>query len=639
MIKKIIPLVCLCSYVQAQQVLDCNISKIKWINDAQVNTCKFIPPVINSENITKIEFGDIVDVNSSTYHCYYVENKICNINDCKECNEKYIFQLMLSSKKFIAPTDETEPVDNCGTTLVNIPYTSIINPYNPIITTVHDNQFSIVNYTVKIYRKFYNNTGHFLHPGKVQRTIIRRGDDIFVVTMGDGSGRYSELNKSKAPGVWNAVDQELINTLKCKKISSSLFLFDVSGSMSENNKWANAKQAATSTLDQIFDEASKNNKTPSIALMSYSGGCVDNPTSKLLDFSSDKSTIKNAINNNLPAPNGGTPTPQAIQNAEAYLKIQLQQNNQCEGDLIILTDGQSSCGAIRPPGTYSLSINSKVYTSCQTNSTGLQLRYQTIGFDIPPGSDAEKDLQYLSSTHGGRYFHADNLTELKRAFEKISRVFVPIETMQSSTMVSPVDKLKFKAGIDLIKSRNYDTAFSVFKRFTGTYPDDSAGMYNYAQMSEATDRYKLASTYYSKFIQQNPESHKRKEIEGSIQKMDAYYNEYFQYQKEVVKKDLIFLDDHFKKLMNGQSIPLANEFTGFVLEKSVQYEKLPDVLGVTDLQITELCKEITSSFKTAQRRINGNSKTWDQDAIPVISVLYLKFEKLNTALQNLQPQQ
>ena len=170
----------------------------------------------------------------------------------------------------------------------------------------------------------------------------------------------------------------------CSKILHlTLFLFDNSGSMGEGNKHAEAKKAGLETLTQLKQDAKQSGKTPSVGIMTFAGGCVDNPTWMPNSFSTDLDAVEN-IMKRLPYPGGGTPLPQAIQQAENKLKTELATNGQSCGDLIVLGDGQSSCGQIRPPQAYA-GVQSKK-NLCGQNPNGQPvITYYTVGFGIQPG--------------------------------------------------------------------------------------------------------------------------------------------------------------------------------------------------------------------------------------------------------------
>jgi hypothetical protein len=103
---------------------------------------------------------------------------------------------MTSQARFITPTKSTSPVTNCM--IINVQIVPLGR--DDVRVSVDNEKFSVINYTRK---------NHFLHPGKVTRTIVEKDGAIYVVTEGEGTGSFKDKNESKAPGVWLPVDQQL----------------------------------------------------------------------------------------------------------------------------------------------------------------------------------------------------------------------------------------------------------------------------------------------------------------------------------------------------------------------------------------------------------------------------------------------
>lgn len=129
-----------------------------------------------------------------TYHRYPavggILTRICDKADPR-CSRQSVFSAMLSNAKFVAPTDDTALVFDCKITFVNI----LFLPNNPIRTVV-DPDYSLTNYTLP---------GHFLHPGKVVRTVVEDETSVSVETWGEGSGWLGKPNEVIAPWIWSEV--------------------------------------------------------------------------------------------------------------------------------------------------------------------------------------------------------------------------------------------------------------------------------------------------------------------------------------------------------------------------------------------------------------------------------------------------
>lgn len=604
---------------------DCSGAKINWIVDGQVGSCKFVHPTIKETDILKVEYGVPLNLSSPDYHCYYTETKICDTSSCIECKEKNIFNIMISKKRFIAPTLDESPVVNCGVT-------SLI-PYSPIITTVHPNNFSIINHTSKIYLKDGTTETHIFHPGKIQRTVFQRGGSIFIGTMGDGTGDWKIGNVLIGKnGLWNALDYEISQQLKCNK-ASTLFLFDLSGSMNENgansniSKLQQAKNASKQTLNGL--KSSSSGTTPEVAVLGFSGGCVPDPTVVISNFETDLSIVESRID--AMGAGGGTPLAEAIAASECKLANHLAQTGQDKGKLIVLSDGQATCQQIRPPGTYnSGQLGQKVITvsASQCGSSNYKIKYYTIGFNIAAGSPAERDLQYLSQISGGKYLNVQSQTQLERAFKKFNRTYIPKPSPALSNLPS-ASTIKFDDGVNQINTETFASALKTCEEFTKLHPDDCNGAYNLALMQEANDFYKNAISNYQKYLSLCPNAPDKDFVEKQIAFLEDEFRQFLLFQKEVVKSDLEYLKLHFEKIQNGQSVALAEEFKGFLKEKGDYYKNLPELMGKgSERLFKKNCQEVASGLDNCAKTINRNPSTWDRDATPSLSMTYLNLERL-----------
>lgn len=614
---KLLVILMLISLHAYSQLFSCKDAKISWVKDDLIGTCKFSHPDFDPANIINIEHG-YSNTKAGFYHCYYFETELCDATTCATCTVDEIFNLMISSKKYIAPSSENVAVVNCGV--------SILLNNNPIITTVHPTAHSIVNYTLKIETKS-GITEHDLHPGKIQRTIFKRGNSIYVGTIGDGNTWLKLFNGPVGWVLWYKADTRLKNAIKCGATSSTLILFDVSGSMGQNNKWQSAKQSALSALSSIRAQASAANIKPSISIRAFDGDCTADPTREVIGFTTDLTAVENAINNKVPPPGGGTPLPQSIKVSEDKLNTFLNANGIKKGKLIVLTDGVSTCGSLRPQGVYGSGQQQTQATPTTAKSVILPMNYYAVGFDIAPGSEAERDLQYLVQQNGGKYMNAKNATELTDAFYIFNRVYIP----KLAPAVKPADesdKALFEEGITLIDNEAYDKALENYQQYSKGNPGDFNGIYNLALMNEANELYKAAVKNYEAYLQLNSTAPDKIFVTDILQKLRERVQRYFAYHKQVVKSDMEFLDMHFKKIQNGESIALAREFIGFLREKYNYYKNLPAIVELEDRNFKTNANEVFKGLKECVDTINRNPHVWDRDATPVLSRTYLNMERL-----------
>ena len=155
---------------------------------------------------------DVYDPTDDNYHIYPAEGDdlmtvICDPNENSNCTVSSVFNTMLSSSVFIAPTFDIDPVVDCKKTWVYIPPVGI---WNPIVSKVNSSNFSITNYTISgETNPFGIPVSHQLHPGKVTRTVKLVDGKVVISTEGEGIGPLPELNVFLSGAVWTAVDLKL----------------------------------------------------------------------------------------------------------------------------------------------------------------------------------------------------------------------------------------------------------------------------------------------------------------------------------------------------------------------------------------------------------------------------------------------
>jgi len=415
----------------------------------------------------------------------------------------------------------------------------------------------------------------------------------------------------------------------------TLFLFDLSGSMSERGasnlpKIEEAKGAAKATL-QTISNANGRGVTQEVGILAFSGGCTTDPTYAITNgFSTDMAVVENAINK-IPSPGGGTPLFEAIQASRQKLEQHLDNTGAEKAKLIILSDGQATCKSIRPNDVYAFGqagqVTQTISSASQSGLVSTNVRYYTVGFNIAPGSPAERDLQYLAQISGGKYLNAQNQFELTKAFQKFNRIFIPKPKPELSEI--PVSSREvFDRGVSTITAEDYPTALDSYKTYVQQHPEDCHGVYNLALMLEANEYYKAAIAHYEKYIQLCPgaedESYVRKQID--ILRQD--YEAYLIFNRKVIMSDMEYLDLHFKKIQNGQSIALATEFIAFIKEKWAYYQNLPAILEINSRPFETTSKEVFRGLSSCVDTIKRNPQTWDRDATPVLSRTYISMERL-----------
>lgn len=409
----------------------------------------------------------------------------------------------------------------------------------------------------------------------------------------------------------------------------TLLLIDTSGSMADNNKIEQARQAALDALDEIRKNMRRGMSPPPVAILTFSGSCSPASTRKLLDFTTDLDRVESVLRWQLPRPSGETPSPQAVEVALNEMSAFLErQSRPTDGRIILLSDGQSTCGNVRPPGTYSRRIDIPVRRSGQPliGSQALsRVRFLTIGFDVLPGSEAERDLQYLASISGGKYFNAPDRRQLARTFQKFVRVFVP-KTLGRVVTVDRNMYADFERGRQAMLQRDYQSALEAFRSFVSAEPDNPAGLFNLAQALEATDHYKGAAEYYSRYLEIAPNAPDRAEVERLVQQLRQDYVDQFTYYLGILRSDLAYLMRYYQSLFHRRNEELAREFGGFVNEKVKFYEELPDILEINERWLEIKARDLSDSLNTLAERVG--LPTFDFDAISLLTIPIRQLEEL-----------
>ncbi|MGB7208648.1 MAG: VWA domain-containing protein [Pyrinomonadaceae bacterium] len=397
----------------------------------------------------------------------------------------------------------------------------------------------------------------------------------------------------------------------------TLFLFDVSGSMSTNNKIGQAKDAG---LDALRELRGSETGSPPVSIMTFSGGCSPTSTRRHLNFTSNIAQAEGVMQG-LPPPGGETPLPQAKDVAWAEMQSYLASNPAArEGQIILLSDGQSTCGKIRPPGVFSMQVS----TVPRGVST---IRFMTVGFDVPAGSEAERDLQYLASITGGKYFAASDRRQLIRALQKHVRRFSP--------MMCKSPNADFASGMQAFAASDYRSALQAFQRYALTNSNDACGIYNLAMAYEANDRYKTAAQYYRQYLSHNAAASDRERLSQRINQLDQDYIDQYQYYIRLIQSDHDYLAKYYDSIYNRRSADLAQEFLGFVREKRNFYAELPEILEIRERWLVNHSKDISSSIDVLAKRTKLES--FDSDSVSLLTVPMSYMEELLSHLRGYQP--
>lgn len=412
------------------------------------------------------------------------------------------------------------------------------------------------------------------------------------------------------------------------EILSVLYVFDTSGSMLEGNKHLANRISALNSLATIKFVQSSRPRRRAISVMTFGGDCSEAAVKTLADFTPDLDRIESVLENQLPWPAGGTPLTiaraRAARVAEAFKRTDPQYIKKVK--IVVMSDGEDTCGEVRPQGAYS--------RPSQLAGDESHVQYLTIGFDVAAGSRAERDLQYLAASSGGRYVSARDPGQLSRAFERLLTVYRPRPSPGVDSVPAEA-RATFRQGIRALYDRDYPKARDAFRAYVAAQPRDPAGVFNLATALEASEQYRGAADAYQRYTSLAPGARDRSRVLERIPRMRANHADHFAYQVELVRSDLAYLENYYERLFNQDNASLAAEFRGFVREKGEFYASLSDALEIEAPWVEQAERDVGQALRTLARRVD--SPTFDRDAVSLLAVPIGHLEELVQALAAHRP--
>lgn len=413
-----------------------------------------------------------------------------------------------------------------------------------------------------------------------------------------------------------------------------LFLFDLSGSMNDsgNDPLASKLQEAKAAAHANLTAMNNTNVIYEYGVLGFSGSCPttdEDCTTGNPYFTTQIDLITNKIDN-LTA-GGGTPLKEAIEIAQCKLANRLESLGITNGKLIVLSDGESTCNKTRPDNVYAYGSNenknkySKSAATCKNNSEGLRIKINTIGFNLGAGSVAERDLQYIANSNGGKYYNSEGKEELEKAFYKLTKIYQP-----KDLSIKGKNNSSFNHGIDHIKNELFEDGLVSFEKYVKTNPNDYNGIYNLALMQEANGYFGQSIDNYQKYIDLNPDAPDKEFIHEYIARITIDFEDQKAYYFKLIQKDKEYVQKHFEQIQNGNSITLATDFKLFLLERGDFYEQLDNLLYQDNEELLDILDSIQYGLEQCSDLIRDNPNEWDRDATPPLSILYLTLEELES---------
>jgi len=207
---------------------------------------------------------------------------------------------------------------------------------------------------------------------------------------------------------------------------------------------------------------------------------------------------------------------------------------------------------------------------------------------------------------------------LTRAFQKFNRIYVPKSAPALENIPNESQDI-FAEGINSIYTEIYPDALEKYKEYVELHQLDCHGVYNLALMYEANEYYKSAMNSYASYLQLCPQANDELEVRKQIELLEQDYEAYLKFNRQVIESDMNYLELHFKKIQNGESIALATEFIAFIREKWNYYENLAALLEIEDKIFDVNAKAVFRGLKGCADTIRRNPQNWDRDAAPLLS--------------------
>ncbi len=192
-----------------------------------------------------------------------------------------------------------------------------------------------------------------------------------------------------------------------------LFVFDGSGSMwgqvDGKTKIELAKKAMSGLIKDFPAGVD-------IGLVSYGhrreGDCSDIET--LATLGSSKNSVISAVQSI--NPKGKTPLTKAIRFAAKQLK-----GRDAPSSIVVVSDGKESCNA------------DPCAAAKELTAAGVNLKIHVIGFDVK--KDEAEQLQCIAKNGGGRYFAANNASELAESFAEVKKAVAEVKKPKLTSTV------------------------------------------------------------------------------------------------------------------------------------------------------------------------------------------------------------
>ena len=352
----------------------------------------------------------------------------------------------------------------------------------------------------------------------------RERDAIDLIKQADASAGLAEAESLKDAADWNSVSRlaqqamttltqadreapkclaerqqmeqirrrlaELVKRKRPEIAASIVLLVDTSGSMAENNKINQAKDAAKRAARQV-------SKTTEIAILNFDGGCGAGAMRVAADFTTDLSSLIAAIDRLQPG--GGTPMYIASAEAVAHAQKNGRGKNRT---VVLMSDGGDSCR----------DQQAKAADSIRSSN----IPVSTIGFDVGNNQQAQGDLGNLATMTGGRTFSASaaDPREIIRAFNlaMLPSLLKDLDFGSAGANLAGY----FSQAKSLVQQQDIGGALMMLQQANQLAPNSPNLNFNLSLLYEADDQLIPAMNHANNYLRLAPGAVDRADVENRI---------------------------------------------------------------------------------------------------------------------------
>lgn len=270
-------------------------------------------------------------------------------------------------------------------------------------------------------------------------------------------------------------------------VTSIVLLIDTSGSMGDNNKINQAKQAARIAARQV-------SKTVEIAVLNFDGGCDAGTVKYAAPFTTDINILLAAIDRL--APGGGTPMYLATGVAVEYAK---KQGRGKQRSVILLSDGADTCQG------------QKAQAAAAIRSSNIPV--STIGYDVGNNATAQNELGEIAGLTGGRTFSA-SAADPREIIRAVRDAMLP--SLIKDADIGGAAASYFNQAKLLVQQQNLSGALLQLQQAHRLAPDSPNLNFNLSLLYEAQDQLIPAVNYANNYLKLAPSAPDRADVETRV---------------------------------------------------------------------------------------------------------------------------